>query len=590
MVVVVVVIVVIVFVDTHTLTHTPILSFIHPTGGKIRSQSSPRLRSQSLSQYLASQEQTPGQGRGLALAQGQTPGQGQGLAEGQSAGRGNNSGQRQPTSLQRLLRSTSQSATSSTSVGTTTMATAATVTATTTSGGWSGPGAGVVSGGAVRLTPQAARITEVLSAADALTLQQQQQQQQQQHQHQHQHQQQHLQPQQNQQYQQQRLQQSRVSPSDAYLQGEVDNNNNNNNNDNDSEDAFASRDDGNGLWDQEEDHRGNHNRGNNHNHGNNKDYGYGYAPHSNDDDVSINDIGTDDVGASTKMTTGGRDDRRRLVMSGSGWVDGWSSASVEDTRLSEGSGEGGGGGLVVEGSVLVDSDCNERGHRLLHGGVGVGLGGMYNRGEVVSGTDTPRSTNPMNPLIDDDDDHNGDHDDDDDDDQQWVNPYTNNNTSSPSPGGSPPATALTDNLGNVSRVSHRGDSSEMDSSAMYTAATTISVDPPSPRSHHHSSTDNLDESGSVMDSGTDVKPSVRAPSLVITRKQRRKDASAEMKEIVMRATPGGLCEVIPSPRSLTLNLTHSYCHSLSISHTLHIHSDTHTHIHSNPSSLSPPPS
>ena len=336
---------------------------------------------------------------------------------------------------------------------------------------------GVVSGGAVRLTPQAARITEVLAAADALTLQQQQQQQHQQYTH---------------------YQQSQVSPSDAYLQGEIENSNNNN-----------------------------------HNNSNNDDEGF--APRDEDDEGFTNGRTK-----TTNTNVGGID--RGLLLSGSGWVDGWSSASVEDTRLSDGSDEGdeegegvGGLGEGVEGSVsgLLDPCFIERTHRSshIHGGV---KGGSDGREDVV---DTPRSPlgQPTNPLLERDQDQ----------DQPWVNVYPSSPHGSPqgTPHDSTPAKALTDGLGNVSRVSLRGDS-EMDSSAMYTAATTISVESSSPRSHTHFPMDTLDESRGSDDGAVKPMAPTRAPSLVITRKQRRKDASAEMKEIVMRATPGGVCEVI----------------------------------------------
>jgi hypothetical protein len=76
---------------------------------------------------------------------------------------------------------------------------------------------------------------------------------------------------------------------------------------------------------------------------------------------------------------------------------------------------------------------------------------------------------------------------------------------------------------------------DLDSSAMYTAATTISID--FPRNLHGSKHNSKGLSSSR--SGRPGGPqSCLLPNLMVTRKKRRKDASIDMKEIVLKALGG----------------------------------------------------
>ena len=76
---------------------------------------------------------------------------------------------------------------------------------------------------------------------------------------------------------------------------------------------------------------------------------------------------------------------------------------------------------------------------------------------------------------------------------------------------------------------------DMDSSAMYTAATTISID--FPRNLHGSN--HTGKSSFTSRGGRLGGPqSCLLPNLMVTRKKRRKDASIDMKEIVLKASAG----------------------------------------------------
>ena len=79
---------------------------------------------------------------------------------------------------------------------------------------------------------------------------------------------------------------------------------------------------------------------------------------------------------------------------------------------------------------------------------------------------------------------------------------------------------------------------DLDSSALYTTATTISLDFPHDSSYANSSilsTRRAKKEGRSKAGGPQSGP---LPNLLVTRKKRRKDAAIEMKEIVLKATPG----------------------------------------------------
>jgi hypothetical protein len=79
---------------------------------------------------------------------------------------------------------------------------------------------------------------------------------------------------------------------------------------------------------------------------------------------------------------------------------------------------------------------------------------------------------------------------------------------------------------------------DLDSSAMYTTATTISLDFPNDPSYANSSmlsARRAKKDGRSKAGGPQSRP---LPNLLVTRKRRKKDAAIEMKEIVLKAAPG----------------------------------------------------
>lgn len=79
---------------------------------------------------------------------------------------------------------------------------------------------------------------------------------------------------------------------------------------------------------------------------------------------------------------------------------------------------------------------------------------------------------------------------------------------------------------------------DLESSALYTTATTISIDFPHDPSNTNSSmlsARRTKKDGRCRAGGLQSEP---LPNLLVTRKKRRKDAAIEMKEIVLKATPG----------------------------------------------------
>jgi hypothetical protein len=79
---------------------------------------------------------------------------------------------------------------------------------------------------------------------------------------------------------------------------------------------------------------------------------------------------------------------------------------------------------------------------------------------------------------------------------------------------------------------------DLDSSAMYTTATTISLDFPHDPSYANSSMLSARRAKKDGRSKAGGPQSGPLPNLLVTRKKRRKDAAIEMKEIVLKATPG----------------------------------------------------
>ena len=75
---------------------------------------------------------------------------------------------------------------------------------------------------------------------------------------------------------------------------------------------------------------------------------------------------------------------------------------------------------------------------------------------------------------------------------------------------------------------------DMDSSAMYTAATTISIDFPRNLYGSHTGKSSFTSRGGRLGG----PQSCLLPNLMVTRKKRRKDASIDMKEIVLKASAG----------------------------------------------------